>query len=54
LLIVAQLFAIPVSVFPLVSLNLGLGLHIWDLKPEWHVPYSKVRTSKAIVIRSQY
>jgi hypothetical protein len=31
-----------------VSLNLGLGLHIWDLKPEWHAPYWKVRILKAI------
>ncbi|KAH7388808.1 hypothetical protein BKA66DRAFT_582289 [Pyrenochaeta sp. MPI-SDFR-AT-0127] len=40
-MLVATMFAIPVSVFPLVCLNLGLGLHIWDQKPEWHTPYSK-------------
>ncbi|KAH7080465.1 hypothetical protein BKA63DRAFT_244406 [Paraphoma chrysanthemicola] len=38
----AMLFAVPTSIFPLVSINLGLGIHIWDQKPEWHTPYSKM------------
>ncbi|KAF1840961.1 uncharacterized protein K460DRAFT_321640 [Cucurbitaria berberidis CBS 394.84] len=41
-LTVPTMFAIPVSIFPLVCLNLGLGLHIWDQKPEWHTPYAKI------------
>ena len=24
------------------SLNYGLGLHIWDQRPEWHEPYNKM------------
>lgn len=31
------------SIFPLVCLNLGLGLHVWDQKPEWGIGYAKVR-----------
>jgi hypothetical protein len=38
----SQIFAIPVSVMAMVSLNYGLGLHIWDQKAEWHETYSKV------------
>lgn len=30
------------SIFPLVCLNLGLGMHVWDQKPEWHTLYAKV------------
>lgn len=30
------------SIFPLVCLNFGLGLHIWDQRPEWHASYAKV------------
>lgn len=38
-----KISAIPVSVMAMVSLNYGLGLHIWDQKPEeWHETYSKV------------
>lgn len=33
------------SIFPLVCINLGLGIHIWDQKPEWSVSYAKVRMS---------
>ncbi|KAF1946141.1 hypothetical protein EJ02DRAFT_337019 [Clathrospora elynae] len=42
LMLAVMVFAIPISIFPLVSLNLGLGLHIWDLKEEWHTPYWKM------------
>lgn len=31
------------SIFPLMCLNLGLGLHAWDQKPEWSINYAKVR-----------
>ncbi|CAO2650584.1 Nn.00g018760.m01.CDS01 [Neocucurbitaria sp. VM-36] len=41
-MLAAMIFALPVSILPLVSLNLGLGIHIWDQKPEWHTPYSKM------------
>jgi hypothetical protein len=37
-----QMFSIPVTAIAIVSLNLGLGLHMWDQKKEWHTPYSKV------------
>ncbi|RMZ69085.1 integral membrane [Pyrenophora seminiperda CCB06] len=38
----AMAFALPVTIFPMVSLNLGLGMHIWDLRPEWYTPYWKM------------
>jgi hypothetical protein len=34
--------SVPVSIIALVSLNFGLGLHIWDQKAEWGVMYGKV------------
>ncbi|KAF3000230.1 hypothetical protein E8E13_007476 [Curvularia kusanoi] len=37
-----MLLAIPTSIFPLACLNLGLGLHVWDQKPEWHTHYAKL------------
>ncbi|KAF1930936.1 uncharacterized protein M421DRAFT_362575 [Didymella exigua CBS 183.55] len=37
-----QTVAVPVSVFPLVCLNLGLGIHVWDQKPEWAISYAKL------------
>ncbi|KAF2690992.1 hypothetical protein K458DRAFT_438710 [Lentithecium fluviatile CBS 122367] len=41
-LILVVVSGAPVTAFALASLNLGLGLHIWDLKPEWHTSYSKM------------
>ena len=41
-MLAAMAFALPVTIFPMASLKLGLGMHIWDLKPEWHTPYWKV------------
>ncbi|KAL7772140.1 hypothetical protein CFE70_002093 [Pyrenophora teres f. teres 0-1] len=43
IMLAAMVFALPVTIFPMASLKLGLGLHTWDLKPEWHAPYWKVR-----------
>lgn len=43
IMLAAMVFALPVTIFPMVGLNFGLGLHIWDLKSEWHTPYWKVR-----------
>ncbi|KAH7414485.1 hypothetical protein DE146DRAFT_37055 [Phaeosphaeria sp. MPI-PUGE-AT-0046c] len=41
-MLAAMIFAVPVTLFPLICLNLGLGMHMWDLKPEWHTPYWKI------------
>lgn len=46
-MLAAMLFALPVTIFPMASLKLGLGMHIWNLKPEWHEPYWKVITHSA-------
>jgi hypothetical protein len=45
-LITIQLLALPISIFTLVGTKLGLGTHIWDLRPEWYTPYWKVDKSK--------
>ncbi|KAF3032891.1 hypothetical protein E8E11_002417 [Didymella keratinophila] len=42
LMLAAMAVAIPMSIFPLVCLNLGLGIHVWDQKPEWSIGYAKV------------
>ncbi|KAF2019062.1 hypothetical protein BU24DRAFT_111794 [Aaosphaeria arxii CBS 175.79] len=42
IMLAATIISIPVSIFPMVSLNFGLGRHIWDLKPEWAEPYAKI------------
>ncbi|CAA9958566.1 hypothetical protein PTMSG1_02116 [Pyrenophora teres f. maculata] len=42
IMLAAMVFALPVTIFPMASLKLGLGLHTWDLKPEWHAPYWKM------------
>ncbi|KAI1528787.1 hypothetical protein PtrSN002B_009401 [Pyrenophora tritici-repentis] len=42
IMLAAMVFALPVTIFPMVGLNFGLGLHIWDLKSEWHTPYWKM------------
>ncbi|CAI6262960.1 unnamed protein product [Periconia digitata] len=42
LMIIAACCSIPVSIFSLESLNLGLGLHMWDQRPEWNDEYSKM------------
>ncbi|KAF2031946.1 hypothetical protein EK21DRAFT_61952 [Setomelanomma holmii] len=40
--LVAPTLALAVILFPLVCLDLGLGRHIWDQKPEWHTLYWKM------------
>ncbi|KAF2182202.1 hypothetical protein K469DRAFT_637002 [Zopfia rhizophila CBS 207.26] len=45
----ALLTSIPVSAFALASVPLGLGLHIWDLKPEWAMPYYKMAWASDIL-----
>ncbi|KAH3918558.1 hypothetical protein HBI56_135090 [Parastagonospora nodorum] len=42
IMLLATLLAIPVSVFPMIGIKFGLGLHIWDQKPEWYTPYWKM------------
>ncbi|KAH7130603.1 hypothetical protein B0J11DRAFT_256598 [Dendryphion nanum] len=42
-MLIATIFSIPVSVFAMVSCQYGLGLHIWDQKPEeWSMTYAKI------------
>lgn len=38
----SQISSIPVSVIIMISLDYGLGLHIWDQKAEWQPTYGKV------------
>ncbi|KAF3043475.1 hypothetical protein E8E12_009259 [Didymella heteroderae] len=42
LMITAMAVALPMSIFPLVCLKLGLGIHAWDQKPEWAISYAKL------------
>ncbi|KAF2264575.1 hypothetical protein CC78DRAFT_516787 [Lojkania enalia] len=42
IMLAAAVTSIPVSAMAMASLNYGLGLHIWDTKPEWTTPYYKM------------
>ncbi|KAF2650645.1 hypothetical protein K491DRAFT_125383 [Lophiostoma macrostomum CBS 122681] len=49
MMLVAGILSLPVSALAIASLKYGLGLHIWDQKAEWGIPYGKMAFSSDIL-----